>query len=40
MRSVVTVDTMGLAKCGTVINVSCVWAVGVAVYNRMDRRLE
>ena len=39
-RSVVTADTMGLVKFGTVINVSSVWAVWLSVHSRMDRRLE
>ena len=36
----VTADTMGLVKFGTVINVSSVWAVWLSVHSRMDRRLE
>ena len=36
----VTADTMGLVKFGTVINVSSVWAVWLSVHSRMDRRLK
>ena len=39
-RSVVTADTTGLVKFGTVINVSSVWDMWISVHSRMDRRLK